>query len=127
MSCTVTTKLPDRALSWQQERFGFSKRPIIHRETGKAIGDSGLFHLRDGGRIELGFRLARPYWGAGHVAKVERAWLHWFDAHLAGESLFGDMHPNHVKSQRVLSKLGFHPSHSELVHHMTMRIDRRGS
>lgn len=47
-----------------QTRFGYSKRLIIHHEIGKAIGDSGLFHLPDGERIELGFRLARPKWGA---------------------------------------------------------------
>lgn len=108
-----------------QARFGFSKRLIIHRETGKAIGDSGLFHLPDGKRIELGFRLARPYWGAGYAAEVGRAWLNWFDAHLAGKALFADVHPDHVKSQRVLAKLGFHPSHSEFVHGMTMLIYRR--
>ncbi len=108
-----------------QERFGFSKHLIIHRETGEAIGDSGLFHLPDGERIELGFRLARPYWGAGYAPEVGRAWLDWFDTHLPGEALFADVHPDHVKSQRVLAKLGFHPSHSELVHGMNMLIYRR--
>jgi [ribosomal protein S5]-alanine N-acetyltransferase len=109
-----------------QERFGFSKRLILHRETGKAIGDSGLFYLPDGERIELGFRLARAYWGAGYAAEVGRAWLDWFDAHLADEALFADVHPDHVKSQRVLKKKGFYPLHSELVHGLTMLIYRRG-
>jgi RimJ/RimL family protein N-acetyltransferase len=109
----------------RQARFGFSKRLIIHRETNKAIGDSGLFHLPDGERIELGFRLARPWWGAGYAAEVGRAWLDWFDVHLAGQPLFADVHPAHVKSQRLLSKLGFHPSHSELVQDVTMLIYRR--
>ncbi len=110
-----------------QARFGFSKRLIIDRETDQAIGDSGLFHLPDGKRIELGFRLARPYWGVGDAAEVGRAWLNWFDAHLAGEALFADVHFDHVKSQRVLGKLGFHTLHSESVYGMTMLILRRGS
>ena len=105
-----------------QARFGFSKRLILHRETGEAIGDSGLYHLPDGVRIELGFRLARPYWGAGYAVEVGRAWLEWFDTHLAGEPLFADVHPDHVTSQRVLAKLGFKPSHSELVFGMDMMI-----
>lgn len=106
----------------QQARFGFSKWIIFHRETGRAIGDSGLWYLPDGKRIELGFRLARPWWGAGFAVEVGRAWLTWFDRHLPGEPLFADVHPAHVRSQRVLSKLGFRLSHSELVLGMTMMI-----
>jgi ribosomal-protein-alanine N-acetyltransferase len=98
---------------------------IIDRETARAIGDSGLFHLPDGKRIELGFRLARTYWGAGYAGEVGRAWLDWFDAHLAGTALFADVHPDHVRSQRVLAKLGFQPSHSESINGMTMLIYRR--
>lgn len=108
-----------------QARFGFSKWIVLHRETGRAVGDSGLCYLPDGKRIELGFRLARPWWGAGFALEVGRAWLTWFDAHLPGEPLFADVHPEHVRSQRVLSKLGFQPSHSELVLGMTMIILRR--
>jgi GrpB-like predicted nucleotidyltransferase (UPF0157 family)/RimJ/RimL family protein N-acetyltransferase len=115
-------------IAWYREhqaRFGFSKCIIIHRETGRAIGDSGLFHMPDGKRIELGYRLAKPYWGAGYGVEVGRAWLTWFDAHLAGQSLFADVHAENVRSQRVLSKLGFQPSHSENVLGLNMLIYRR--
>lgn len=105
-----------------QRQFGFSKRIIIHRETGAAIGDSGLFHLPDGKRIELGFRFARPFWGQGYALEVGRAWLAWFDEHLEGRPLFADVHPDHLRSQRVLAKLGFQPSHSENVSGMEMLI-----
>jgi ribosomal-protein-alanine N-acetyltransferase len=105
-----------------QSRFGFSKWLILHRETGQAVGDSGLFHLPDGQRIELGFRLARSYWGQGLASEVGRGWLAWFDTHLGGKPLFADVHPEHVRSQRALSKLGFEPSHVEEVLGMTMMI-----
>ncbi len=108
-----------------QERFGFSKRLIIHRESGRAIGDSGLFHLPDGKRIELGFRLARLYWGAGYAAEVGRAWLRWFDEHFPSEGLFADVHPDHTRSQSILSNLGFQRSHSESVFGMQMLIFSR--
>ena len=108
-----------------QARFGFSKWLVEHRETGEAIGDSGLFHLPDGQRIELGFRLARPHWGKGLAAEAGRGWLTWWDTHLAGQPLFADVHPEHVRSQRVLSKLGFQPSHPEEVLGMTMMIYTR--
>lgn len=108
-----------------QERFGFSKWLILHRETGQPIGDSGLFHLPDGERIELGFRLSRPYWGAGLALEVARGWLDWFDAHLPGEPLYADVHPEHIRSQRVLAKLGFEASHTENILGMGMTIYRR--
>ena len=87
-----------------------------------AIGDAGLFRLPDGRRIELGYRLMKPYWGAGYAAEVGRAWLGWFDKHMEGERLFADVHPDNTRSQRVLAKLGFQHSHSERVHAMQMLI-----
>jgi len=114
-----------RRIAWFREheaRFGFSKRIIIHRETGKAIGDSGLFYMPDGKRIELGYRFARPWWGAGLALEVGRAWLSWFDANLAGKPLFADVHAENTRSQRVLSKLGFQPSHFEDVLGLEMMI-----
>jgi len=108
-----------------QARFGFSRRLMIDRETGRAIGDSGLFYLPDGERIELGFRLARPHWGAGYAFEAGLAWLAWFDQQLKGEPLFADVHPDHVRSQKVLSKLGFRHSHAEIIRGMPMLIFRR--
>lgn len=106
-------------------RHGFSKRLIIHRETGVAIGDCGLHHLPDGQRIELGFRLARPYWGQGYAVEVGRAWLDWFDTHLSGTPLFADVHADHLRSQGVLEKLGFERSREEIVFGMPMLIYQR--
>lgn len=108
-----------------QEQHGFSKRLIIHRESGLPIGDSGLYHLPDGNRIELGFRLAKPFWGQGYALEVGRAWLRWFDERLTGEPLFADVHPDHVRSQSVLRKLGFEASHTEMVGGMLMWIYER--
>lgn len=108
-----------------QERHGFSKRLIIHRESGQPIGDAGLYHLPDGKRIELGFRLAKSCWGQGYAAEVGAAWLRWFDLHLGGQPLFADVHPDHIRSQRVLEKLGFARSHEETVLGMRMLIYAR--
>lgn len=108
-----------------QARFGFSKRLILHRETSQPIGDAGLFHFPDGARIELGFRLASPHWGKGYALEAGRAWLAWFDIHLKGQPLFADVHPAHIRSQKVLLKLGFQPTHSEEVYGMEMGIYRR--
>jgi RimJ/RimL family protein N-acetyltransferase len=110
-----------------QEKHGFSKRIIFHRESGEAIGDSGLFYLPDGKRIELGFRLAKPYWGQGFAVEIGRGWLEWFDQNLSGKPLFADVHPAHYRSQRVLRKLGFEPSHVERMHGTMMWIYERAA
>lgn len=110
-----------------QARFGFSKRLIVDRATGEPIGDSGLFHMPDGKRIELGFRLVPSRWAAGYAVEVGQAWLDWFDRHFHGEPLFADVHSENVRSQRVLSKLGFSHSHSEIIFDMPMLIYRRPS
>ena len=123
----ATLEDTQRRIAWYREhqaRFGFSKRIIVHRETGQAIGDSGLFHMPDGKRIELGYRLARSHWGMGLATEIGTAWLQWFHRHLPGEPLFADVHADNIPSQRVLSKLGFVPSHSELLFEMPMLIYR---
>ena len=51
-----------------QTRFGFSKRLIIDRETGKAIGDSGLFHLTL--EVQENNRRARRVYAAAGFAQA---------------------------------------------------------
>ena len=108
-----------------QKQHGFSKRIIFHRDTGEPIGDSGLFHLPDGQRFVLGFRFAKPYWGQGYAMEVGQAWLKWFDENLAGQPLFADVFPTHSRSQSVLRRLGFQPSHTEPVYGVMMWIYER--
>jgi RimJ/RimL family protein N-acetyltransferase len=105
-----------------QSHFGFSKRLIIHRETDQPIGDAGLFHMPDGQRIELGYRLARPWWGSGYATEVAKAWIAWFGEHGKGATLWADVHPENIGSQRVLKKLRFVCSHEEPLHEMPMLI-----
>jgi RimJ/RimL family protein N-acetyltransferase len=105
-----------------QTQFGFSKHLIIHRESGRPIGDAGLFHMSDGHRIELGYRLARPWWGAGYATEVARAWLDWCSERLKGRTLWADAHPDNTRSRQVLAKLGFTCSHQEPVLGMPMLI-----
>jgi [ribosomal protein S5]-alanine N-acetyltransferase len=44
-----------------QKAHGFSKWLIVERDSGVAIGDSGLLVLQDYGWVDLGFRFAQPY------------------------------------------------------------------
>jgi hypothetical protein len=53
-----------------QGAHGFSKWLILERDSGAAIGDSGLSALPEYGWVDLGFRFAQPYWGKGLATEV---------------------------------------------------------
>ena len=91
-----------------QERHGFSLWAVTDRETGTVMGDGGLIHLAHRGpEIELGCRLAKPYWGKGYATEVASAWVaHGFEE-LGLERIVAVTHPENVASQRVLEKVGF--------------------
>jgi RimJ/RimL family protein N-acetyltransferase len=89
-----------------QLRHGFSKWAIVERESGRLIGDSGLVSLPGFG-IELGYRLARPWWGRGLATEAASAWVRAaFEVHRL-ERIGAFAHPEHAASHRVLAKLGF--------------------
>src|SRR5258706_8754895 len=48
-----------------QTEQGFSRWIVLDRHSGRPIGDSGLLALQEYGWIDLGFRLAQPYWAHG--------------------------------------------------------------
>jgi [ribosomal protein S5]-alanine N-acetyltransferase len=45
-----------------QSAHGFSKWMMVERGSGLPIGDSGLLRLKHHDWVDLGFRLAQPYW-----------------------------------------------------------------
>ncbi len=75
---------------------------------GRAIGTCTLFHFhRASRRAELGYALARPYWGQGlmHEALV-RLVAYAFDE-LGLNRLEADIDPRNAASARSLARLGF--------------------
>ena len=89
------------------ERHGFSLWAVTDRETGAVMGDCGLiYYAHEGPEIELGYRLAKPYWGNGYATEAARAWVaHGFEE-LDLDRIVAVTHPENVASQRVLEKLG---------------------
>jgi len=90
-----------------QAAHGFSKWIILDRRLGRAIGDSGLLMLQEYRWIDLGFRLAQPYWGKGLATEVASVWVRaaFDDFHI--DRLTAIVHPENLASIRVLEKLGF--------------------
>ncbi len=90
-----------------QERHGFSLWAVTDREAGAVMGDCGLIlYAHEGLEIELGFRLAKAYWGRGYATEAARAWVaHGFDV-LGLDRIVAATHPENAASQRVLEKVG---------------------
>lgn len=98
-----------------QNAHGFSKWLIQERDSGVAIGDSGLFVLPEYGWIDLGFRFAQPYWGKGLATEVASAWVRAaLDEFRVGQlGVFA--HPKNLASVRVLEKVGFREKRRDMV------------
>jgi RimJ/RimL family protein N-acetyltransferase len=99
-----------------EKKFGFSKWIILDRATGLPIGDSGYFYLPDMKRVELGYRLAKAWWGRGLATEVARKWIEVAHAWYGFERVFAFAHPENSASLNVMEKVGFHYSHHEALY-----------
>ena len=98
-----------------QKTHGFSKWLSLERDSGIAIGDSGLYVLPEYGWVDLGFRFAQPWWGKGLATEVASAWVRaaFDEFHLGHLGAF--VHPKNIASIRVLEKVGFHAERRDVV------------
>ncbi len=106
-----------RLANYQEHQIahGFSKWIIVDRGSGRSIGDSGLLVLQDYGWIDLGFRLAQPYWGKGLATEAASAWVRaaFDEFHLDRLTAFA--HSENVASIRVLVKLRFRAERRDTI------------
>jgi len=111
----LTRAESDQIAEWAQEhhaRDGLGLLALERREDGAFLGMCGLHHLHwYPDDIEIGWRLARRYWGYGYVTEAATAWL---------DHAFGTLHlprvisvtdgPN-VRSKAVMHRLGMTLDH----------------
>jgi RimJ/RimL family protein N-acetyltransferase len=89
---------------WRQHGFGL--RAAIHKRDHAFIGFCGLQFVAGTQEIEVGFRLAKQYWGRGLATEATTAVIrHGFEV-LGLNRIIGLAHPANVASQRVLEKSG---------------------
>jgi RimJ/RimL family protein N-acetyltransferase len=109
----IPSQAYDREQSWarltgklrHQARHGFSKWAVAEQASGTVIGECGVHYLEDGPDIELGYKLARAYWGHGFAAEAARACLDWALG-ARPERVVAIVDPANTRSARILSKLG---------------------
>lgn len=98
-----------------QRTHGFSKWLTIDRDSGVAIGDSGLLVLQEYGWVDLGFRFAQPYWGRGLATEAASAWVRAAFDEFRVPHLGAFVDPENVASIRVLENVGFRAVRTDMV------------
>lgn len=78
------------------------------RESNTVIGTTTLFNLSlDNGRAEIGYAMARAYWGKGYMSEALQALVsHAFEV-MQLRRLEADVDPRNSASIRTLERLGF--------------------
>jgi RimJ/RimL family protein N-acetyltransferase len=81
---------------------------IVLSDSNKLIGTCTLFNLNlDNGRAEIGYAMARAYWGNGYMNEALTALVkHAFEV-IQLRRLEGDVDPRNTASIRTLERLGF--------------------
>jgi len=84
---------------WEQHGFGLCAG--VDRSTRAFVGFCGLQYLDNTSEIEVGYRLAKRFWGMGLATEAGGATLRYgFDRIVAV------VHPENVASQWVIQKIG---------------------
>jgi ribosomal-protein-alanine N-acetyltransferase len=87
-------------------RLGFSSWAVVEQNTGRPIGDAGFGLFEPTGEIELGYTLARNYWGHGLATEAARACLAAGLEQLAVERIIAVVDAENETSLRVPERIG---------------------
>lgn len=88
------------------ESHGFGMHLMIWRETGAAIGWSGLQPLEDTDEIEVSYGLIRDFWRMGIGYEAALGWMKQGFEEFGLDRIVAVAMPENVGSCRILEKLG---------------------
>lgn len=104
-------RLARNAGSWAL--YGYGSFMCRLRGTDQFVGVCGVFHSWRGyaegldDTPEIGYSLARPFWGQGLATEAGQAALAWFDALHGGRRIACMINEANLASMSVATKLGF--------------------
>lgn len=102
-AATIAQRLA-RFVTEQAER-GHSKWKVFTRD-GEFIGRAGVSLFERTGELELGYTLARPFWGKGYASEAAAAVRDWAFRTLPVDHIIGFTDLQNLASQRVLERIG---------------------
>ena len=105
-------------VGWVQHSYrtrGFSKWAVVEKEGGLPVGSCGFVPLPWSGEIDFGYLFRRDRWGMGYASEVTPAVLrHGFERYGFAE-VVASIAPENAASRRLLEKLGFVYSRTEVM------------
>lgn len=90
---------------WQ--KHGYGNWGILPNGETEIIGWAGLQYLPELGKTELGFLLARPFWGKGLATQAARLSIQFGFDKCQLDHLVALVHPDNHASQAVIRKCSF--------------------
>ncbi len=107
---------------WAQ--YGFGTWAVERREDGVFLGVTGLSHPRFEAHftpcVEVGWRLAAPYWGKGYATEAAKAAVGLGFERLGLDQIVSFTAPQNRRSRRVMEKLGMSHSAADDFDHPNM-------
>src|SRR3990170_4115466 len=103
-----------RSLCWRQlmtmigawHAQGFAMFSVIEKQSGRWIGRLGPWRPEGWPGDEIGWAIARNYWGRGYASEGASAATNWAFDNLGWTEIIHSIAPANVPSQRVAQKLG---------------------
>ncbi len=85
---------------------GFGRWALIDRQSEVLIGWCGLSYLEQTREVEIGYGIAKPFWGKGLASEAASATMQYGFQHLCLDRIVAGAWPDNVASQHVMKKLG---------------------
>ncbi len=89
---------------WQREKIGFCA--MLEKGSGAFVGWCGIWQLKETGELEVGYAIARQFWGEGFAVEGGRKMLQYAFETLRPEKIAAVAEPENRASRRVMEKLG---------------------
>jgi RimJ/RimL family protein N-acetyltransferase len=100
----VQTALNNILVHWEQH--GFGRWATIDKESNRLIGWCGLSKLETTEDVEIGYGIAKSYWGKGLTSEAAAAVIKWGFEDLDLDHIVGVAWPANVASRQVMDRLG---------------------
>jgi len=86
--------------------LGFGMFSVFEKSSGQWVGRLGPIHPDGWPGNEIGWGLAREFWGKGYAVEGSRAAMDWAFTTLGWTDAIHSIHPENVASQGVARRLG---------------------
>ena len=94
------------AIIEHHHRHGFGLWGAIEKASGSLAGFCGLQFLDKTSEVEVGYRLAKRFWGKGLASEGAAASLRYGFEELGLDRIVAVVQPQNIASSRVLEKIG---------------------